>query len=108
MMDKILINGLTPKGKIFLQIFLRFLKENDYFYNYKKYFKGYKAVSKFERLILCCNNFSPRVVDKTLHWTETDEGFDYWAYVHCQFQTLWSLIQINNTSPWWKKFQLKS
>lgn len=83
---------LTDEGKKFLQLFLRFLKENNYFYNYKKYFKGYKAASKFEKLILCCNNLSPRVVDKTLYWTGTDEGFDYWENVNAQFEELYVRI----------------
>lgn len=98
-MEKNLINGLSPKGKIFLQIFLRFLKENNYFCNYKKAFEGDKAANKFGKLISCCNNLSSCVVDKTLYWTGTDEGYDYWATVHWQFHTLCSIIQKNNRLP---------
>ena len=93
MMDKIIFNGLTPKGKIFLQIFLRFLKENDYFYNYKKAFENYKSDSKFERFTLNCNCLSPNIIGNTLYWSGTDEGFGYWAHVNAQFQILWYFIR---------------
>lgn len=88
MIEKNLINELSPKGRIFLQIFLRFLKENNCFYKYKKAFENYKRANKLDRFILSCNNLSSRIVDKTLYWAETDEGFDYWENVNAQFEEL--------------------
>lgn len=92
-MEKILINRLSPKGKFFLQIFLRFLKENDYFYNYKKAFENCKLSSKFERFTLNCNSLSPNIIGNTLYWSGTDEGTYYWDHVNAQFQILWYFIR---------------
>lgn len=86
---------LTDEGKKFLQIFLRFLKEHNYFYNYKEAFENYKAANKFDRFILSCNSLLPNIIDRTLYWAGTAEGSDYWLHVHKEFMELCYILKNN-------------
>lgn len=79
---------LTDEGKNFLQLFLRFLKEYNYFYNYKKAYEKCKAANEFDHLIVSCNCLSPNIISNTLYWDETAEGFDYWRHANAQFKEL--------------------
>lgn len=82
---------LTKQGKIFLQLFLRFLKQNKCFYEYRKAFAEMyeiRKVNSLSKLTSCCNKLSPDIVDRTLYWAETAEGFNYWEDVNAQFKDL--------------------
>ena len=75
----------TDKGKIFLKIFSRFLKENHCFSNYQK---ALAASPRPLKIIQYCNNWDDYIIDNTLVWRTTKEGFDFWENLDRQFRKL--------------------
>lgn len=73
---------LTDKGKIFFKLFSRFLKENHCFSNYQK---ALAASPRSLKIIQSCNNWNSYIIDKTLVWRATKEGFDFWENLDRQF-----------------------
>lgn len=95
MMDKILINGLTPKGKNNLKLFFRFLKENHCFTNYQKAFINSKHNNIQSFQDFCNNNNVNLVLLVSFVWGETEEGFDFWQNIHIRFNLLVNQLDYN-------------
>ena len=77
----------TNEGKIFLKIFSRFLKENHCFSKYQKALAA-SPRSRSLKIIQYCNNWNYDIIDKTLVWRATKEGFDFWENLDRQFSKL--------------------
>lgn len=67
----------------FESFFIRFLKDNDCFLKFFRNVEKQKRMNEYRRAIF--NNYMT-IIDYTLCWQRTDEGFEFWKQKNMEFE----------------------
>lgn len=81
--------SLTERGRIYYSFFLRFLKENNCFYEYQRAFrKDEFRADRIKHLIKLCNTWDSSVLSGSFIWAATIEGQKFWERLDRKFRCL--------------------